>query len=148
MLCILRLQNVAYIAKLVARLLQLLPELIQLRNVFLPERPAAAQLMALQKRIIVELHGILRYLPQLPLRKKRPHRNGCVFRAKSFIRNLYRQRCRFQKLIVSAVGLDESALDAAFKNTGKHQALGNRHVSRQHPNPMDFFGIRINICQR
>ena len=104
--------------------------------------------MALQKRIIVDLHGILRYLPQLTLRKRRPHRSGCVFRAKIFIRDLHRKRCRFQKLIVSAVGLDESALDAAFKNAGKHQALGDCHVSRQHPDPMDLFGIRINICQR
>ena len=147
-LCILRCQNVAGITQLIPCQLQFLSDLIQRRDVLLPEHPAAAQLVPLQKRIVAQMDGILLHLPQLTLRQSPLHGNRHIFRVKRMIRNLDGQARRLKKLVVSEIGLDQPALNAAFKDTRKDQALRHRHIARKHPNPMDLFDIRASIGQR
>ena len=64
------------------------------------------------------------------------------------IRNLNRQTRRLKKLVVSKIGLDQPALDAAFKDACKDQALRHRHIAREHPYPINLFDISISIGQR
>ena len=47
-----------------------------------------------------------------------------------------------EQLLIVGVGLDEAALDAAFKNGGENQAHGHREVARQQPYPVDAFDVR------
>ena len=71
-----------------------------------------------------------------------------MLRAKRLIRDLHRQVRRFEQLVVFQIGLDQSALNAAFKDAGKHQTQSDGHISRQQPDPVDFRDIRIGISQR
>ena len=145
---ILRRQNVAGIAQLIPCQLQLFSELIQRGNVLLPEHPAAAQLVPLQKRIAVQVGGILLHLPQLALRQSSLHGSRHILGAKCRIRNLDGQTRCLKKFVVSEVGLNQPALNAAFKDARKNQALRHRYIARKHPDPMDLFDIRISIGQR
>ena len=52
------------------------------------------------------------------------------------------------KVSISEVGLNQPALNAAFKDAHKDQALRHRHIARKHPDPMDLFDISISIGQR
>ena len=145
---ILRCQNIAGITQLIPCQLQLLLNLIQRGDVLLPEHPAAAQPVPLQKRIIVQMDGIHPHLPQLIWRQSPPHGNRHILGAKCLIRDLDRQTRCLKKFVVSEVGLDQPALNAAFKDARKNQALRHRHIARKHPDPIDFFNIRASIGQR
>ena len=79
--------------------------------------------MPLQKRIVVQLDGIRLYVTQFGLRQCSMHGGGCIFGAKRIICDLNRQTCRLKQFPVSEVGRDQSALDTAFKDTCKDQAL-------------------------
>lgn len=118
-LCILRCQNIAGITQLVPCQLQLLSDLIQRGDVLLPEHPAAAQPVPLQKRIIAQMDGIHPHLPQLIWRQSPPHGNRHILGAKCLIRDLDRQTRCLKKFVVSEVGLDQPALNAAFKDARK-----------------------------
>ena len=104
--------------------------------------------MLLQKCIVIQPDGVRRHLPQLTLRQGLLHGSGYVFRRKIPICNLHRQGRCFQKLVVSQIGLDQAALDAAFKDAGKHQALCNRQIPCQHPDPLYFCHICVNVGHR
>ena len=147
-LCILCCQNVAGITQLIPCQLQLLSDLIQRGNVLLPEHPAAAQLVPLQKRIVAQMDGILLHLPQLALRQSLLHGGRHILGAKCRIRNLDGQTRCLKKFVVSEVGLNQPALNAAFQDARKDQALRHRHIARENPDPIDLFTIRVSIDQR
>ena len=145
---ILRRQNVAGITQLIPCQLQLLLNLIQRGNVLLPEYPAAAQLVPLQKRIVAQMDGILPHLPQLIWRQSPLHGNRHILGAKCLIRNLDRQTRCLKKFVVSEVGRNQSALNTAFKDASENQALGHRHIARKHPDPINLFHICASVGQR
>ena len=74
-------RSIAGITQLIPCQLQLLSDLIQRGDVLLPEHPAAAQPVPLQKRIVVQLYGILLHMPQFALRQRLLHCNRSIFGA-------------------------------------------------------------------
>ena len=62
--------------------------------------------------------------------------------------NLDRQTRRLKKFVVSEVGLNQPALNAAFQDARKDQALRHRHIARENPDPIDLFNIHAGIGQR
>ena len=106
------------------------------------------QRVALQKRIAAETDAVLLHAPQLALRQRLLHRSGDKLRAKRPVRDLDWQARRLKQLVVAEIGLNEPALDAAFKNAGKNQAERHGHVSRDHPDPVRPAHIRDGIAHR